>query len=286
MSEYPKEFPPQQQKEHPGKEYKMDPEPFYDAPWYKGAGKLKGKVAIITGGDSGIGRSVAILFAREGANVTVCYFSSEKDAKDTQKMVEKEGTECITVQADIQKKDECFKIVDETIKKWGRLDILVNNAAVQWEQKNIEDITEEQLDRTFKTNIYSQFYMTQASVKHMKEGSTIINTSSINAFKGHETLLDYTATKGAISAFTRGLAQNLAKKGIRVNSVAPGPIWTPLIPSSFDADHVKKFGQNTLIGRAGQPEECATCYVFLASRDSSYITGQTVHPNGGRIVNA
>jgi len=280
----PSEFPAQHQDRQPGIEKEMKPAPESLAPWYRGSGKLEDKVAIITGGDSGIGKSVAILFGREGADVVIVYLDEHEDAEETKRLVENEGRSCLTIAGDIGQKSFCSSVVDQTIEKFGRLDILVNNAAVQYVQESIEDIPEDQIERTFRTNIFSQFFLTQAAVPHMKEGSTIINSTSITAFRGMEVLLDYASTKGAILAFTRSLAQNLAERGIRVNSVAPGPIWTPLIPASFPEDSVKDFGQNTLLGRAGQPEEVAPSYVFLASRDSSYITGQTIHPNGGEIV--
>jgi NAD(P)-dependent dehydrogenase (short-subunit alcohol dehydrogenase family) len=280
----PTEFPSQEQAKHPGLEHEMKPEPAYDAPWYKGSGKLQDKVALITGGDSGIGRSVAILFAREGCDVAISYLDEHKDAQLTKSLVEKEGRKCMIIPGDISNSSHCKQMVEQVAQQFGKIDILVNNAAMQTEQENFEDITEDQLDKTFKTNIYSFFWISQAALKHMKEGSSIINTTSVNAYKGHKTLIDYTSTKGAIVAFTYALASSLVEKGIRVNGVAPGPIWTPLIPSSFDAEHVKKFGQNCPMGRAGQPEECATCYVFLASRDASYISGQVLHPNGGYII--
>jgi NAD(P)-dependent dehydrogenase (short-subunit alcohol dehydrogenase family) len=282
----PSEFPAQHQDRQPGIESEMEPRPESLAPWYRGSGKLEDKVAIITGGDSGIGRSVAILFAREGADVVIVYLDEHEDAEEARRLVENEGRSCLTIAGDVGQKAFCSSVVDQTIEKFGRLDILVNNAAVQYVQESIEDIPEDQIERTFRTNIFSHFFLTQAAVPHMKEGSSIINSTSITAFRGMEVLLDYASTKGAILAFTRSLAQSLAKRGIRVNSVAPGPIWTPLIPASFPEDSVKDFGRNTLLGRAGQPEEVAPSYVFLASRDSSYITGQTIHPNGGQIVGA
>jgi len=285
MSKKP-QFPPQQQKKHPGIEAEMKPEPLYLAEWYKGSGKLQDKAALITGGDSGIGRSVAILFAREGCDVAISYLDEHQDAEKTKSLVEKEGRKCILLSGDISVKTNCDKLVSDTVKAFGKLDILVNNAAMQRECKTICDISEEQLDKTFRTNIYAMFWLSSAALPHLKQGSAIINTSSINCWKGHGSLIDYSSTKGAITAFTRSLAEEVAKKGIRVNSVAPGPIWTPLIPSSFDAEHVTTFGSSTLLGRAGQPEECAPAYVFLAARDSSYITGQTIHPNGGMIVGA
>jgi len=264
----------------------MDPEPLYSAEWYKGSDKLKDKVAIITGGDSGIGRAVAILFAREGADVAIGYLKNDKDAEKTKHLVEKEGRKCITVKGDVGCKKHCEQFVQQTVDAFHRVDILVNNAAEQHERETIEDIPEESLERTFRTNIYSYFFMTQAAIPHLKKhkDTTIINTASVVAFKGHETLLDYTSTKGAIVSFTRALSQNLGENKIRVNAVAPGPIWTPLIPSSFDAEHVKNFGKNTTIGRPGQPEEVAPAFVYLASKDSSYVTGEVIHVNGGTSV--
>lgn len=280
----PTSFPPQEQHKQPGNEHEMDPEPKYMAEWYKGTGKLQDKAAIITGGDSGIGRSVAILFAREGCDVVISYLNETEDAKKTKLLVEKEGRRCELIPGDIGSQNHCNMIVGKTLKTFGKVDILINNAAEQHEKERVEEISEEQLEKTFRTNMFSQFFLCQAAIPHMKPGSCIINTTSINAFKGHKTLLDYTATKGAIASFTRSLATQLADKGIRVNEVAPGPIWTPLIPASFDKEHVKEFGKKTLMKRAGQPEEVAPSFVFLASRDSSYITGQTIHPNGGTIV--
>jgi len=283
----PHNNPGQVQDVQPGLEHKMDPEPSYSAPWYKGADKLKDQVAIITGGDSGIGRSVAILFAREGADIVILYLNEHEDAKKTKELVEKEGRKCLPISGDIGQKKTSEDVVKQTIDKFGKLNIVVNNAAVQWEQDEITNITEDQLEKTFRTNIYGYFFMVQAALPHLKPGvSTIINTTSVTTFKGSEHLLDYSSTKGAIRAFTYSLSQNLIKKGIRVNGVAPGPIWTPLIPATFDADHVKEFGKNTPMKRPGQPEECAPAYVFLASRDSSYIAGQIIHPNGGVVVNA
>ena len=262
----------------------MKPKPEQFAPWYRGSGKLEDKVAIITGGDSGIGRGVAILFAREGADVAVLYLNEHEDAQATKVMVENEGRRCIALAGDIGSKEFCTKAVEKTVKAFGKVDVLVNNAAVQFLKSSIEEISEEQLEKTFRTNIFSYFYMVQAALPHMKEGSSIINSTSITAFKGSPALLDYSSTKGAILAFTRSLSQNLVEKQIRVNAVAPGPIWTPLIPASFPEDQVKEFGSDTPMGRAGQPEEVAPAYVFLAAQDSSYITGQTIHPNGGTVV--
>jgi len=283
VREKPKEFAPQTQDIHPGAEHKLEPEPQYMNPGYKGSGKLQDKVAIITGGDSGIGRSVAILFGREGCKgVVIAYSKNHEDAKKTKELVEKEGAKCHVMSGDVSKKEFGFEIVNQTLKQFGQLDILVNHAGVQFEHKKLEEITEEDLDTTMKVNVYGYFFMTQAALPHMKEGAAIINTTSVNAYKGNVSLIDYTATKGANRAFTYALAQNLATKGIRVNAVAPGPIWTPFIPSTFDEEHVKKFGQNAPMKRAGQPEEVAPAYVFLASNCcSSYITGQTIHVNGG-----
>jgi len=263
----------------------MTPEPMYSAPWYKGSGKLQDKVALITGGDSGIGRSVAILYAREGCDVAITYYQHEgKDAKKTKELVEKEGRRCITIKCDLELRESCIDVVTKTVETFGKLDILVNNAAVQIECEDVKEITQEQLEKTFRTDIFSYFYCTQEALKYMKEGGNIINTTSINAYKGHKTLIDYTATKGAIVAFTYSLSESLMSKGIRVNAVAPGPIWTPLIPSSFSKEKVEHFGESVPMKRPGQPEEVSPCYVFLAARDSSYISGQVLHPNGGYVV--
>jgi|SRR5690554_744609 NAD(P)-dependent dehydrogenase (short-subunit alcohol dehydrogenase family) len=283
-TERPEQLPPQQQEQQPGFEGEMTPKPQSEAPYYRGSGKLKDKVAIITGGDSGIGRSVAVLFAREGADVAIGYLNEHEDAAETRKMVEEEGGRCLLVPGDVGNRSFCRQFVQQVVDEFGRLDVLVNNAAVQYVQEELEGISEEQLEKTFRTNVYSMFFLTQAALEHMKEGSSIINTTSVTAFQGNETLIDYSSTKGAILAFTRALSQNLADKNIRVNAVAPGPIWTPLIPASFPPEKVEAFGKNTPMGRPGQPEEVAPCYVFLASEDASYITGQTLHPNGGRMV--
>jgi NAD(P)-dependent dehydrogenase (short-subunit alcohol dehydrogenase family) len=278
-------LPPQEQHRQPGLESKMTPKPEAEKEEYKGSGKLRGKVALITGGDSGIGRAVAIAFAKEGANVAISYLDEHGDAAETQKQVEAEGRKCILLPGDIGDEAHCRKIVQETVDKLGRLDCLVNNAAEQHPQKRIQDITAEQLERTFRTNIYSYFYTVKAAVPHLKEGSTVINTTSVTAYRGSPELLDYSSTKGAIVAFTRSLSLSLIEKGIRVNGVAPGPIWTPLIPSTFPADKVETFGADTPMKRPGQPSEVATCFVFLASDDSSYISGQILHPNGGEVLN-
>jgi len=278
-------MPPQHQDVQPGHEDMMNPQPKFDDTSYTGSGKLKNKVAIITGGDSGIGRAVAVFFAKEGANVVISYLNEQKDAEETQKHVEAQGQKCLLVAGDIGDESVCQQIVSKTIDTFGQLDIVVNNAAEQHPQKSIEDITSEQLERTFKTNIFSFFYLTKAALPHLKKGSAIVNTSSVTAYAGNEQLLDYSATKGAITTFTRSLALSLAGKGIRVNGVAPGPIWTPLIPSTFPADQVATFGSNVPMKRPGQPEELAPAYVFLASDDSSYMSGQMIHVNGGKIVN-
>ncbi len=283
-TERPDSFPAQHQDRQPGHETDMEPQPQEIAPSYRGSGKLSGKVAIVTGGDSGIGRSVAILFAREGADVAVVYLDEHEDAETTQRLVEAEGQRCLLLPGDVGQKAFCERAVEQTVSALGGLDVLVNNAAVQIVQQDLADISEEQLETTFRTNIFGYFFMAQAALPHLGEGSAIVNTTSITAFEGHPTLLDYASTKGAILAFTRSLSQNLAEKGIRVNAVAPGPIWTPLIPASFSADEVAEFGQDTPMGRAGQPEEVAPSFVFLASQDASYMTGQTLHPNGGQVV--
>jgi NAD(P)-dependent dehydrogenase (short-subunit alcohol dehydrogenase family) len=264
----------------------MTPRPEYEAPEYRPANKLLGKVALITGGDSGIGRAVAVLYAREGADVAIVYLNEHEDAQETARRVKAEGRRCLTIAGDISDAGFCKKAVDQTVRELGGLDILVNNAAVQFPQKRLEDITPDQLDRTFRVNIFAQFYFAQYALPHMREGSTIINTASVTAYKGSEQLVDYAATKGAIVAFTRSLSTMLVDRNIRVNAVAPGPIWTPLIPASFDAKRVSRHGADTPMERVGQPEEVAPSYVFLASTDSSYFTGQVLHPNGGTVVNA
>jgi NAD(P)-dependent dehydrogenase (short-subunit alcohol dehydrogenase family) len=285
-SERPKKVnPAQQQARRPGLESKMTPKPKASDSKYKGSGKLDGRVALITGGDSGIGRAVAIFFAREGADVAINYLNEHEDAKETQRLVEGEGAKCILLPGDIGYESFCRELVERTVKELGKLDILVNNAAEQHPQESIENIDREQLERTFRTNVFSMFFLTKAAMKHLKEGSAIINTTSVTAYRGSPQLLDYSSTKGAIVAFTRSLSQALAEKNIRVNAVAPGPIWTPLIPSTFPKEKVEKFGSDVPLKRPGQPEEVAPCYVFLASDDSSYITGQVLHPNGGEIVN-
>jgi NAD(P)-dependent dehydrogenase (short-subunit alcohol dehydrogenase family) len=278
-------FPPQHQDQQPGVESQMNPVPVSEDSRYKPASKLKDKVAIITGGDSGIGRTVAIAFAKEGADVAIVYLNEHGDAEETHRQVEEEGRKCLHVAGDLGDENFCKQFVEQAAKQFGRLDILVNNCAEQHPQQSIADITAEQLERTFRTNIFSYFYMVKAALPHLKPGSAIINTASITAYEGNKQLLDYSATKGAIVTFTRSLSQQLVGQGIRVNGVAPGPIWTPLIPSTFPADQVAKFGSTTPMKRAGQPEELAPGYVFLACEDSSYMTGQMLHINGGTVVN-
>lgn len=280
-----KKRPAQTQAKQPGVEREMTPRPESEKSDIKGSGRLQGKIALITGGDSGIGKAVAIAFAKEGADVAISYLNEEEDAQDTRSAVEKHGRKCLTLAGDIGRSAHCRKLVDTVVKKLGQLDILVNNAAEQHPQETIEKISDEQLERTFRTNIFSQFYLTRAAMPHLKEGSAIINTTSVTAYRGSEQLLDYSSTKGAIVSFTRSLSLYLAPKKIRVNAVAPGPIWTPLIPATFPAEKVEKFGSDVPLARAGQPEEVAPCFVFLASSESSYITGQVLHPNGGEIVN-
>ena len=280
-----KTLPAQKQTTKPGREHQMTPRPKAEDPQHRGSGKLDGKVALITGGDSGIGRAVAVAFAKEGAHVAINYLEEERDAKETQRMVQEHGRKCMLLPGDVGDEKLCRRIVERTAKELGRLDILVNNASEQHPQESIEDITAEQLERTFRTNVFGYFFMVKAAMKHLREGSCIINTASVTAYKGSAELLDYSATKGAEVAFTRSLSQNLAERKIRVNAVAPGPIWTPLIPSTFDEEKVETFGGDVPLGRPGQPEEVAPSYVFLASDDSSYMTGQVLHPNGGSVIN-
>ena len=252
----------------------------------QGAQRLKDKVAIITGGDSGIGRAVAVAFAKEGAHLAISYLNETRDAEETQQIVENLGQRCLLLPGDISNEMHCRYIVHSALESFGRLDVLVNNAAVQYPQENLEDISSEQLQKTFAVNFFSFFYLSKFAVPHLKPGSSIINTTSVTAYRGSDDLIDYAATKGAIVSFTRSLASGLSKRGIRVNAVAPGPIWTPLIPASMDPEKVEKFGSDTPLGRPGQPEEIAPCYVFLASEEASYMTGQVLHPNGGEVVNA
>jgi NAD(P)-dependent dehydrogenase (short-subunit alcohol dehydrogenase family) len=277
--------PPQHQDQQPGMEYKLKPLPKAEDASYRGSGKLSGKIALITGGDSGIGRAVAIAFAREGADVAIVYLNEHKDAEETKAQVLEEGRTCHLIPGNLSEEEFCRNAIEQTVRTFNQLDILVNNAAVQYPQESIMDITAEQLQKTFQVNIFSMFYLVKAALPHLKKGSTIINTTSVTAYRGSPTLLDYSSTKGAIVSFTRSLAQALVEKEIRVNAVAPGPIWTPLIAATFPPDKVATFGSDVPMGRAGQPEELAPSYVFLASDDSSYFTGQILHPNGGEIVN-
>ncbi len=279
-SEQKQTLPPQVQDQQPGHETEMNPRPDYE-PRYPGSGRLKGKVALITGGDSGIGRATAVLFAREGADLAILYLNESEDAQETKRLIEREGRTCLTIAGDVGDPDFCSSAVDQVIRRFGKLDVLVNNAAEQHPKKDIGEITPDQIERTFRTNIFGYFYMVQAAKPHLKKGAAIVNTTSVTAYRGSGDLLDYSATKGAIVAFTRSLAQKLASEGIRVNGVAPGPIWTPLIPSTFPAEKVKQFGANTPMERPGQPNEVAPSYLFLACEDSSYITGSVLHPNGG-----
>ncbi|MGE5656110.1 MAG: SDR family oxidoreductase [Actinomycetota bacterium] len=278
-------LPAQHQEQQPGIQSQMTPQPQSEDSEYRGSDKLRDKVALITGGDSGIGRAVAIAFAKEGADVAIVYLNEHEDAQQTQKMVEEQGRRCLTIAGDVGEESFCQQTIQQTLEAFGHLDILVNNAAEQHPQASIEDISAEQLERTFRTNIFSMFFMTKAALKHLKQGSAIINTTSVTAYKGNQQLLDYSSTKGAIVAFTRSLSKSLAEKKIRVNGVAPGPIWTPLIPSTFPEEKVESFGADTPLGRPGQPEEVAPSYVFLASKDSSYMSGQILHPNGGDVIN-
>ena len=277
--------PRQQQERRPGLESEMRPRPKAVDPRQKGSDKLKGKVALITGGDSGIGRAVAALFAKEGADVAIVYLNEHKDAEETKRMVERHRRRCLLIPGDIGYESFCRDATERTVKELGRLDVLVNNAAEQHPQESIEDIDREQLERTFQTNVFGMFFMTKAAMKYLKKGACIVNTASVTAYEGNPQLIDYSSTKGAMVAFTRALSKNVAEKGIRVNGVAPGPIWTPLIPSTFPPKKVQEFGTDTPLGRVGQPEEVAPCFLFLASDDSSYMTGQVLHPNGGRVVN-
>ncbi|MGE8360275.1 SDR family oxidoreductase [Pseudomonas sp.] len=278
-------LPAQHQDQQPGREQDMNPQPIYLASTYRAADKLAGKVAIITGGDSGIGRAVAVHYALEGAHVALVYLNEDEDANKTLAEVASHGGQAIALAGDVADAGFCQRIVDEVIAKWGRLDILVNNAGEQHPEKNLEDLDQSTWEQTFRTNIFAMFQLTKVALAHLQPGSSIINTSSITAYKGNPMLLDYSSTKGAITSFTRSLSINLAPKGIRVNGVAPGPIWTPLIPSTFSAEKVATFGSDTPMGRPGQPSEVAPAFVYLASNDASYVTGQMLHVNGGSVVN-
>jgi NAD(P)-dependent dehydrogenase (short-subunit alcohol dehydrogenase family) len=279
------DFPEQQQSQQPGIESVMNPKPVFDNATYRTSGKLQGKVAIISGGDSGIGRAVSLLFAKEGADIAIIYLNEHQDAEKTKQLINKAGRRCLLLDGDVGTEKFCQQAIEQTIKQLGGIDIVVNNAGEQHVQTSLEAITAEQLQRVFQTNIFSCFFLSKAALPHLAPGSTIINTTSITAYQGHKLLIDYSATKGAIVSFTRSLSQSLLSQGIRVNAVAPGPIWTPLIPASFNKQHVASFGQNAPMKRAGQPYELAPGYLFLACEDSSYMTGQVLHINGGSIVN-
>ncbi len=276
--------PPQKQDRQPGIEAEMTPRPEVIDAEYRGSGKLDGKVAVISGGDSGIGRSVAVMFAREGADVAILYLNEHQDAEDTKRMVEAEGKRCLTFAGDIGDARFCHDAVEQVMEQFGHVDVLVNNAAEQHPQSDFGQITPEQLERTFRTNIFGQFFLTQATLPHLPEGGAIINSTSVTAYRGSPALVDYASTKGAIVAFTRSLSQMLVDKNIRVNAVAPGPIWTPLIPASFDEQRTASHGSSAPMQRVGQPSEVAPCYVFLASKDSTYMSGQVLHPNGGDVI--
>ena len=278
---YKIEFPPQHQDVQPGMEYLMQPKPIFNNPYYRAIGKLIGKVAIVTGGDSGIGRAVSIGFAKEGATVVIVYYNEDRDAEETKKFIEKLGGTCILMSGDLKDTEFCDKIVDKTMNKFGKIDILVNNAGVQYQQKSLLDISDEQFDLTMKTNIYSMFYLTKRALKHMLPGASIINVTSITTFKGEPELIDYVTSKGAIVGFTRSLATNLADKNIRVNAIAPGVFWTPLQPACWEAQKIPTLGSDAPMGRAGHPYEIAPLFIYLASADSSYVTGQVMHVNGG-----
>lgn len=282
---YPEQRPAQHQEHQPGSESEMHPRPEAAGSHYRPSSRLLGKAALVTGGDSGIGRSIAILFAREDADVAVVYLNEHEDARETQKQIEAQGRKCVLIAGDAGDEKFCRDAVARAVAALGHLDILVNNAAEQHPQTKFEDISAEQLERTFRTNIFSYFHMAKAALPHLKAGASIINTTSVTAYKGNPMLIDYSTTKGAIVAFTRSLSQALIERGIRVNGVAPGPIWTPLIPSTFPKDRVESFGRDVPIRRPGQPEEVAPSYVFLASQDASYMAGQILHPNGGVVVN-
>lgn len=281
----PEQVPPQHQERQPGLEKEMHPKPDSGADDYVGSGQLKDKVALISGGDSGIGRAVAVAFAREGADVAIAYLNEHEDARETVRLVEEAGRRCLAIAGDLGDSQHAQQVVQRTVSELGKLDILVNNAAEQHPKKEPEEIDEQQLEDTFRTNVFAMFHLTRAALPHLQSGSAIVNTTSVTAYRGSSHLLDYSSTKGAIVSFTRSLALQVVKRGIRVNGVAPGPIWTPLIPSTFTPEEVEKFGKQTPMGRPGQPFEVAAGYVFLASRAASYITGQVLHINGGEVIN-
>lgn len=282
----PKDIPKQEQEKQPGNQQKMQPQPEVIRKDYKGSERLKGKVALITGGDSGIGQSVAVHFAKEGAKVAIVYLSEDKDAEATLKMIEEAGSKGLAIKGDLKEEKFCREVVQKTVSEFGGLNILVNNAAMQLPQEDPKNVSSNQIRKTFETNIYPYFFTVNEALKHLSEGDCIINTTSVTAYRGSEHLLDYSSTKGAITAYTRSLSKMLAEKNIRVNGVAPGPIWTPLIPATFDAEQVAEFGKKVPMGRPGQPSEVGPAYVFLASKDASYMTGQVIHVNGGEVVGA
>jgi NAD(P)-dependent dehydrogenase (short-subunit alcohol dehydrogenase family) len=277
--------PPQRQERQPGRQEEMQPQPQSSMQDYRGADRLAGKIALISGGDSGIGRAVAVGFAKEGANVAITYLDEHEDAEETLRLINDAGRRSLAIAGDLGNSDFSREVVRQVIHGFGRLDILVNNAAEQHVQERLEDLPDDQLERTFRTNIFSQFYLTRAVLPHMSEGGAIINTASVTAYQGSPTLLDYSATKGAIVAFTRSLSKQLLPRGIRANAVAPGPIWTPLIPASFSEERTAQHGAHVPMGRPGQPDDVAPCYIFLASQDSAYMSGQVLHPNGGTVIN-
>jgi NAD(P)-dependent dehydrogenase (short-subunit alcohol dehydrogenase family) len=276
---------PKKQKKQPGIEEKMNPAPEYIKDNYKAADKLKDKVALITGGDSGIGRAVSVHFAEEGADIVIVYLNEDVDAEETKNLVEGAGRKCLLIKGDVKRADFCRKAVEKTVREYGKLNILVNNAGMQFPEKNVKNISDEQLEITFRTNIFAYFYFAEAALEYLQPGDCIINTTSVTAYRSSPSLIDYSSTKGAITTFTRSLATNLTEKKIRVNAVAPGPVWTPLIVSTFDKEKIKSFGSETAMKRAGQPSELGPAYVFLASDDASFITGQVIHVNGGEVVN-
>ncbi len=279
-------FPPQHQDRQPGLEQPMNPRPIYDDPARVGTGKLAGKVALITGGDSGIGRAAAVAFAREGAAVAVSYLDEHDDANDTKKVVERLGGRCLLLPGDIADEATCQRLVADTVAAFGALDVLVNNAAVQYPQNSLLDITAQQLEQTFRVNVFGMFHLTRAALPHLKCGASIVSTTSVTAYEGSERLIDYSSTKGAIVSFTRALARSLAGQGVRVNAIAPGPVWTPLQPASWPATDIETFGGDTPMGRAAQPAELAAAYVYLACNDSSFVTGQVLHVNGGACMHS
>lgn len=280
-----KQKTPAKQDKQPGIEAEMNPAPEVIRDSYKGSGKLQDKVALVTGGDSGIGRSVAVHYAREGADVAIVYLDEDIDAEKAKALIEQEGRKCLLIKGDVKKPEFCNEAVEKTVKAFGKINVLVNNAGMQVPQKDPEKIDEQQLEDTFRTNIFGYFYFANAALKYLKAGDCIVNTTSVTAYRSSPNLIDYSSTKGAITSFTRSLATNLAKSGIRVNAVAPGPVWTPLIVSTFDEEKIKSFGAETAMERAGQPSELGPAYVFLACQDASFITGQVIHVNGGEVVN-